>query len=209
MLDDKGRPRSTPAIAHVINYDFAVREEVAKYMNLGHDIATAFRLATTDDKLMYTKLSQPFGIDCGKAECLACSAPGFTEAHTLITSSAGSQRAERQAIRDVDDDPGPGQSKGAKKRAAAAKKKALAEKVDARKALLDKGQNERGEKRKREKGKKGGDKGGGKGNGDKGMPACFDHNKGEGCKRITCKYKHVCTGCGKADHIKPNCPDNK
>jgi len=58
-------------------------------------------------------------------------------------------------------------------------------------------------------GKKGGDKGGGKGNGDKGMPACFDHNKGEGCKRITCKYKHVCTGCGKADHIKPNCPDNK
>jgi len=204
-LDGNGRPRSTPAISHVINFDHAVREEVAEYMNLGHDIATAFRLATTDDKLMYTKLSQPFGIDCGKAECLACSAPGFTEAHTLITSSAGS---ERRAIRDVDDDSAPGQSKGAKKRAAAAKKKALAEKVDARKAQQDKGQHDRGEKRKRDKAKKGGDKGGGKGTGDN-APACFDHNKSEGCKRTTCRYKHVCTGCGKADHIKPNCPLNK
>ena len=56
---------------------------------------------------------------------------------------------------------------------------------------------------------KGADNGKGNGKNNGGAPACFDHNKGpDGCKRMTCKYKHVCTGCGSADHIRPNCPGN-
>ena len=204
-LDGNGRPRSTPAISHIINYDFAIREEVARYMNHGTDIAQAFRMATSDDKLMYTKLSQPFGIDCGKPECLACSAPGFSEAFSMVSSSSNSQRAERAEAANDDSLP----SKGQRKRTAAAKRKALALTVAAAAAAppaahpaVRKKEKNRGNGKEKQKG--GGAKGGGKGDG--GGPACFDHNKGpDGCKRMTCKYRHVCTGCGSADHIKPNC----
>ena len=204
-LDDKGRPRSTPAISHVMNYDLAVREEVAEYMNNGADIVQAFRLATTDDKLMYTKLSQPFGIDCGKPECLACSAPGFSESHSV---SSGLPRHERAGLAIKDDDAPP--SKNQKKRAAAAKKKALAGAVDAHKRLQDTANAVR------KKDKRGGRKGGGKDNADQGgrkgggkgdtaVPVCFDHNKAEGCKRTNCRYKHACSICGSTEHNKEGC----
>ena len=202
-MDDKGRPRSTPAISHIINYDLAIREEVAKFMNHGADIAQAFRIATSDDKLMYTKLSQPFGIDCGKPQCLACSAPGFSEAHSMV--STGSQRAEQ--IMDTSDDAQP--TRGAKKRAAAAKRKALAGHVATHVSKeippVRKKEKVKGKGQKQIIGK-GGDKAKGAGKGDGGGPVCFDHNKGpDGCKRMTCKYRHVCTKCGGADHIAPNC----
>ena len=203
-MDDKGRPRSTPAISHIINYDFAIREKVAYFMNHGADIAQAFKLATSDDKLMYTKLSQPFGIDCGKAECLACSAPGFSEAHSMVSTSSGSQRVER--IADIVEEPGPSRSQ--KKRTAAAKRKALAGQVathvvkEVPPVLKTK---VKGKSQKHIIGK-GPDKGKSGGKNNSGAPVCFDHNKGpDGCKRISCKYRHVCTKCGSADHIAPNC----
>ena len=105
--------------------------------------------------------------------------------------------------------------RGAKKRAAAAKRKALALTVGVARevsatvpvGIVKKKEKVKGKGQKHIIGK-GSDnaKGGGKNNGS--APACFDHNKGpDGCKRTTCKYKHACTGCGGADHIRPNCPN--
>ena len=124
----------------------------------------------------------------------------------MVSTSSGSQRAEQVA----DATDGAQHTRGAKKRAAAAKRKALAGHVAAAVAAptppVRKKEKLKGKGNQKQIIGKGGGNGKGGGKNEGGAPACFDHNKGpDGCKRITCKYRHVCTGCGSADHIKPNC----
>ena len=98
-------------------------------MNKSVDIATAFRIATSDLELKFTSFSQPYTLDAGKAECLACTAPGFSEAHSTATSSGNAPAVERE------NDHEPGVSKSAKKKAkAAASRQVLNDKLKAAQA---------------------------------------------------------------------------
>ena len=215
--DDKGRARSTPSITHVIGYDYVIREKVAKLMNRSVDIAMAFRIATSDLEIKWTGFSQPYSLDAGKAECLACSAPGFSEAHSTATSSGGNAPA---AEREHDNEPG--MSKSAKKKAkAAASRQVLNDKLKVAQAAAANrappvGQgpgSSRAQKRQERAQAKGAGKGAAKGagkgakaDGDGKIAACFDHNKADGCKRTACRFAHVCQICGGGDHVKLSCP---
>ena len=85
-----GQPVATPALKHVLIYDYAIRQRVSDNMNGGMDIKLAFAEATAD---IDTRLTHFFGnvqLDIGSAACRAISAPGLTAPKS---TSKGSSKA--------------------------------------------------------------------------------------------------------------------
>ena len=217
-----GQPIATPALKHVLGYDFACRSKIADLMNDGDDIATAFDKVcgwSNPPHPMYGKLQQMnflnnVSIDIGTADCRACSAPCYSD--MKISTAASSKRPAHLALGDAAQPP----SKSQKKKASAAKAKAADKAAIAQyKALANGGEAGRGpngalsnaQKKKLAKGGGKSDplaikdkpKGGGKGAGmatqtPEGKPICFKYGAGN-CTNAACTFAHVCQICFK-DH---------
>ena len=145
-----GQPIATPALKHVLGYDFACRTKIAELMNDGDDIATAFNKVcgwSDPPHPMYGKLQQMnflnnVTIDIGSSECRACSAPCYADMQKASSSSA--KRPGSLALGDAANADKP-LSKSQKKAKAAAKSKAADKASIAQlKALANAGEAGRG-----------------------------------------------------------------
>ena len=232
-LDDHDRPISTATIGQVISYDHRMREEVAKFMNVGHDFSAAFDKPRTDEKLRTRYFTRPVSVSINTAECRACSAPNIKGHGGLSASRAQpyqeaavsksqlnriKQQAKAEAERDVKrkynllaltDAPAGQLSARAKKKARQQANRHL--------ALQNGGVGD---------GSDGGfprlqtvapppnahpaarpGKGAGKDRRDSfnGKPICYNWNKGAPCKQNPCPMAHVCLICNK-EHRKKDHP---
>ena len=224
-----GQPIATPALKHVLGYDFACRSKIAELMNDGDDIATAFGKVCgwcDPPHPMYGKLQQMnflnnVTIDIGSSDCRACSAPCYADINKSSSSSA--KRSGALALGDAADSGQP-VSKAAKKKANAAKAKAADKATIAQFKALANGEVGRGPNgalsNKQKKLAKGNGKGGaaalaikngGKGDQAKGAGKGNRSDKtpdgkaicfkyGKGeCTNASCPFAHVCQICFK-DH---------
>ena len=89
-------PISCPAIDHVMAYDAGLRESLAKQLNDGVPFQTALEAALADSDLRSTYFTTSVGIDAGKPECMALTAPGIAEAYPEL-GRRGTKR-EREYI---------------------------------------------------------------------------------------------------------------
>ena len=78
VVGDDGKPISTPTMAHVVTYDYKIREELAKYMNEGYDFETGFRKAKENELLRTRRhFTRPVSVAIYTSECRACTAPNI------------------------------------------------------------------------------------------------------------------------------------
>ena len=93
--DKTGKPVSTPHLDHVLIYDYELRKMVAKLMNTGTDIRSAFGIATADDKLHRQCFLNNVTLEIASGKCRSITAPGMKEVHAGVVSSAPNQGAKR------------------------------------------------------------------------------------------------------------------
>jgi hypothetical protein len=198
-----GQPVATPALKHVLIYDYAIRQRVADNMNSGTGIKMAFAEATAD---IDTRLTHFFGnvqLDIGSAACRAISAPGLSAPKS---TSKGNSGQPTKAIDNNNDDDKAARNKAKRLRnkankaqkAAAASKGNVAppvKKAGKVKALQNGGVGD---------GSKGAGKNAGKNAGKpklldttaEGEMICFKWNFSKDCvDGAACTKKHVCRIC--------------
>jgi hypothetical protein len=217
-------PISCPTIDHVMAYDAGLRENMAKQLNNGVPFQVALEAALKDPDLRSTYFTTSVGIDAGKPECRALTAPGIGEAYPELgrrgtkragaeiidgaTAGAGAPTAAASvgAVKTATALKRQKKNENKKAKAAAAKAKAAADAKAA--ARASKGGNPKGGP----KGGKGGAKGGAKGGPPAGAPPlpqgilrvtpdtnepiCYAWCQGRQCNRTPCTFKHVCWWCG-------------
>ena len=83
-VDEHDKVISTPSLKHVLIYDLAIRKEVAKLMNEGTDIKTAFRVACSDLEIKQVSFLANVSMEIRMSECRACTAPGLKESFPSI-----------------------------------------------------------------------------------------------------------------------------
>ena len=224
-LDPNQRPKSTPAIGHVIQYDRQIRKRQAELMNAGHDFAAALKAAQKSEELKQIHFLSPVAMDINTEECKRCTAPGVREAFGGPARKEGpaadappggggvaaktikkiKQQAKLEAEREVrkqlgiEAPPGAGLSKNAKKKA---NKRAKAigngqQVLQIQNGGVGDGTTQKGKAK-------------GKGKSDdlfEGKPICYNWNKGKDCtKGAACTFAHVCLICKKPDHTAQNHP---
>ena len=143
-LDSDMKPKATPTIVHVLQYDRQIRKKQMSLMNAGHDFKVALLAARKDDELRQQHFLHPVSLDLHTDECRRCTAPGIRETYgmsvpktttqsalpTSATLSKGAikkikQEAKAAAERNLRQQMGI-QSNGAQPMTAKAKKKAAA-----------------------------------------------------------------------------------
>ena len=75
VYDANDKPISSPTMGHVMQYDYRIREDMAKYMNEGHDFEAAMMKARTDEHLRTRYFTRPVSVSINSSESRACSAP--------------------------------------------------------------------------------------------------------------------------------------
>ena len=88
QLDHNEKPISTPTIHHVLHYDYHIRKEHCRLMNLGHDFAAALEAAKKNGEIRAVHFISPASRDINSQEYRACSFPGLKEAYGLGSTSS-------------------------------------------------------------------------------------------------------------------------
>ena len=206
--DFNDKPISCPTMLHMMNYDKAIRKEVATQMNTGIDFKTALVAAQDNTALRLTSFLQPVSIDAGSSACRALSAPGL---EASPNSGGGGNHNGKRGHEQLALEDGPQRQSKKAKKAAKAKAKAAAASAQGgggggggNRGGGDGGSNGGGGKAGGGAGKGAGKKGAGKGfqlpDGAShtvsatSAPICFNFNIGKNCPP-GCTRKHVCWFC--------------
>lgn len=233
-VDDHDKVIASPTMNQVLNYDFRIREEVAKLVNEGKEFKAALEIAEGDEKLRRLHSERPVTVTINTSECRACSAPnvkgGSSSGANSYRASPGVETVSKAALNRI-------------KQQAKAEAEKAAKRKFAPLALQNGGGAGQGETRAQKRAKKrqqayqfalqnggigdGSDggfprllnqqqqaqggglgKGAGKGGQDirhNGKPICYNWNRGVACRNPQCDMAHVCLLC-KGPHRKKDCP---
>ena len=88
-VDEHDKPISNPTLKHVLIYDLAIRKELARLLNAGVAIRTAFRTACKDTETRQVHFSANVSIEIGIVEYKACTAHGLKESCPSVQVNPG------------------------------------------------------------------------------------------------------------------------